>query len=81
MPRVRALEGRSAGFLARILQRLARFAFGCELNPVKVQAHFPRGMVASFLSNALLDAGHSTVGKDLVQMVRIRVAALNGCPF
>ena len=81
MPRVQILEGRQAGILARFIQRLARFAIGCELNPIKVQAHFARGMVASFLSNALLEVGRSTVGKDLVQLVRMRAASRNGCPF
>ncbi len=81
MARVRSFAGWKAGFLARILQGLARFAFGCELNPIKVQAHFSRGMLASFFSNALLDSGRSAVGKDLVQLVRIRAAARNGCPF
>ncbi len=81
MSRVRSLEGWEAGVLARIIQRLARFAFGCELNPIKIQAHFSRGMVASFLSNALLESGRSAVGKDLVQLARMRVASRNGCPF
>lgn len=81
MSRVRSLEGWEAGVLARIIQGLARFAFGCELNPIKVQAHFSRGMLASFLSNALLESGRSAVGKDLVQLARMRAASRNGCPF
>lgn len=81
MARVRSLEGWKAGFLARIIQRLARLAFGCELNPIKVQAHFSRGMMASFLSNALLGTGRPAVGKELVQLVRLRAASRNGCPF
>lgn len=81
MPRVRALEGWKAGFFARILQRLVRFAVGSELNPIKVQAHFTRGMLASFISNAILDVGRCAVGRDLMELVKIRVASLNGCPF
>ena len=81
MPRVRSLEGRKAGLLARCIQRLLRFAVGRELNPIKVQAHFPRGMLASFLSNALLDVGRSAIGNDLKELVKIRTASLNGCPF
>lgn len=81
MSRVRSLKGWEAGILARIIQRLVRFAVGCELNPIKVQAHFSRGMVASFVSNAILDVGRVAVGKDLVELVRIRVASRNGCPF
>jgi hypothetical protein len=38
-------------------------------------------MLASFLSNMILGSGRWTVGRNLIQMVRIRVAALNGCPF
>jgi hypothetical protein len=38
-------------------------------------------MLASFLANMILGSGRWTVGRNLVQMVRIRVAALNGCPF
>ncbi len=74
-------EGRKAGVVAWVIQRMARFAVGCELNPIKVQAHFSRGMLASFVSNALLDTGRSLVGKDIVHLVRIRAASLNGCPF
>ena len=81
MPRVRSLEGWRAGILGRIIQRLARFAVGCELNPIKVQAHFSRGMAASFISNALLETGRSKIGKQMVQLVRVRVASRNGCPF
>jgi len=38
-------------------------------------------MLAAFLSNMILKSGRWTVGRDLIQLVRIRVAALNGCPF
>lgn len=81
MARVRSLEGREAGILAGIIQGLSRLAFGRSLNPIRVHAHVPRGMLASFLSNMILGSGRWAVGRGLVQMVRIRVAALNGCPF
>ena len=77
MTRVRSLEGREAGILARLIQALTRLAFGRALNPTKVQAHATRGMLSSFLSNAILGSGRWVVGKDLVQLVRIRAAALN----
>jgi LytS/YehU family sensor histidine kinase len=79
--RVRALEGLEAGILAGIIQGLSRLALGRSLNPIRVQAHVPRGMLASFLSNMILGSGRWTVGRNLIQVVRIRVAALNGCPF
>jgi hypothetical protein len=81
MARVRSLEGREAGILAGIIQGVFRLALGRPLNPTKVQAHAPRAMLASFLSNLLFGSGRWAVGRDLVQMVRIRVAARNGCPF
>jgi alkylhydroperoxidase family enzyme len=79
--RVRSLEGREAGILAHIIQSIFRFSLGRALNPVKVQAHATRVMLSSFLSNAILGSGTWAVGKDLVQLVRIRAAARNGCPF
>lgn len=81
MARVRSLEGREAGILAGIIQGLSRLALGRSLNPIRVQAHAPRGMLGSFLSNMIMGSGRWAVGRGLVQMVRIRVAALNGCPF
>ena len=54
---------------------------GRELNPTKVQAHATRVMLSSLVSNAILGSGRWAVGMDLVELVRIRTAALNGCPF
>jgi AhpD family alkylhydroperoxidase len=81
MTRVRSLEGREAGVLAGIIQGMSRLALGRRLNPIKVQAHAPRAMLASFLSNLILGSGRWALGRDLLQLVRIRVAARNGCPF
>jgi len=81
MTRVRSLEGREAGIVASIIQGMARLALGRSLNPMKVQAHAPRVMLASFICNMILGSGRWAVGRDVIQLVRIRVAALNGCPF
>jgi alkylhydroperoxidase family enzyme len=81
MARLRYLEGREAGFLARALQRLYRGLLGRELNPVKVIARVPRALLWSFFSNALMGTGRWTIGRALIQLVRVRVAALNGCVF
>ena len=81
MPRVRALEGREAGWLARAVQAVFRLALGRELNPYKVEAHAPRAVLSSFLSNSVMTTGRWALGGDLRQLVRVRVAALNGCPF
>ena len=81
MPRVRALEGCEAGWLTRAVQLVFRVALGRELNPYKVEAHAPRAVLASFLSNSVMTTGRWALGGDLRQLVRVRVAALNGCPF
>ncbi|MBA3269560.1 MAG: hypothetical protein H0T71_03545 [Acidobacteria bacterium] len=78
---MRSLEGRQAGVLAGVIQGIFRRAMGQALNPAKVQAHAPRVLVSSFLSNAVLGSGRFAVERSLLQMVRIRAAARNGCPF
>jgi hypothetical protein len=67
--------------LARIIQGVFRLALGRPINPPKVQAHFTRALMASTLSNMILATGRSVVGRDLVELVRIRAGTLNGCPF
>ena len=81
MTRVRSLEGREAGTLARIIQFLIRKNVGQDINPIKVQAHAPRAMLANFAANAIMGTGRAKVGNDLRELVKIRAAARNGCPF
>jgi len=81
MTRVRSLEGREAGTLARIIQFLMRRNVGRDINPIKVQAHAPRAMLASFLANAVMGTGKTRIGNDMRELVKIRAAARNGCPF
>ena len=81
MARVRSLEGREAGMLVGSMQGMFRLFLGRPLNPMKVYAHAPRAAVASFLANAVFGSGRWAIGRELAQLVRIRTAALNGCPF
>lgn len=81
MPRIRPLEGREAGIAARIVQFVFRRVLGRELNPYKVEAHAPRTVLSSFFSNTLMTTGRWALPVDLRQLVRVRVAARNGCPF
>ena len=81
MPRVRPLEGREAGIVTRTVQLIFRLAIGRELNPYKVEAHAPRTVLSSFLSNTVMTTGRWALAPDLRQLVRVRVAAANGCPF
>jgi hypothetical protein len=64
-----------------MIQGVFRLVLGRPLNPTKVQAHAPRVLLASFLSNMILNSGRWAIGRNLIQLVRIRVAARNGCPF
>jgi len=81
MPRIRPLEGREAGIVTRLVQAVFRLALGRDLNPYKVEAHAPRTVLSSFLSNSFMTTGRWALGADFRHMVRVRVAALNGCPF
>ena len=81
MARLRDLEGREAGLLARVLQRIYRSHLGREINPPKVLARVSRALLWSFSSNALMGTGRWAIGRELAQLVRVRVAARNGCPF
>src|SRR4051812_22406365 len=47
MTRVRSLEGREAGIVARLIQGMFRLVLGRVLNPTKVQAHVSRAMLSS----------------------------------
>ena len=81
MARLSYLEGRNAGLLARVLQAIYRSQLGRDLNPIKVIARVSRVVLWSFSSNALMATGRWTIGRELTQLVRVRVAARNGCPF
>lgn len=78
MARVRSLEGREAGILAGIIQGLLRLVLGRPLNPIKVQAHAPRPLLASFLANMTFGSGRWSVGRNLIQLVRNSIAATAG---
>jgi len=79
--RVRSLEGREAGLVARLVQFILRMTVGKNVNPIKVLAHSTRAMLANFVANAIMSTGHATIGNDLRELVKIRAAARNGCPF
>jgi hypothetical protein len=74
-------RGREAGLLARIVQAAYRSKVGREVNPPKILARVSRVLLWTFSSNALLATGRWAIGRELAQLVRVRVAALNGCPF
>jgi hypothetical protein len=81
MTRVRSLEGREAGIVARVVQFLLKLNVGKNINPIKVQAHSTRTMLANFLANVIMGTGTASVGNDIRELVKIRAALRNGCPF
>ena len=80
MPRVREIEDPGDDAILQEIFALERERFGFVLNPSKVQAHVPVIMkAAKELSVALERSG--LVSKDLLALVNVRVALINGCPF
>jgi alkylhydroperoxidase family enzyme len=57
-----------------------RAAFGDLLNPTKVMAHCPPILRAAKLLGASI-AQSGTLPKGLAELVYLRVASINGCPF
>lgn len=54
--------------------------FGFVLNPTKVQAHTPGIMKAAKQLSVAVDRS-GLLPKELLALVNVRVALINGCPF
>ena len=57
-----------------------RELFGFVLNPTKVQAHTPGIMKAAKQLSMAVDRS-GLLPKELLALVNVRVALINGCPF
>jgi alkylhydroperoxidase family enzyme len=57
-----------------------RELFGFVLNPTKVQAHTPGIMKAAKQLSLAVDRS-GLLPKELLALVNVRVALINGCPF
>ena len=80
MPRVREIEDPGDDPVLREVFPKEREAFGFLLNTTKVQAHTPGIMkAAKQLSAAVEKSG--LLQRDLLALVYLRVALINGCPF
>ena len=80
MPRIREIE--EPGDDPTLKETFAREQelFGFVLNPTKIQAHTPGIMkAAKQLSLALERSG--LLPPELLALVYLRVALINGCPF
>ena len=80
MPRVREIEVPGDDPILKETFARERELFGFVLNPTKVQAHTPGIMrAAKQLSSALEKSG--LLPPELLALVYLRVAVINGCPF
>ena len=80
MPRVREIEDDGGDPVLREMFARDRELFGGLLNTTKVQAHCPPILkAAKQLSAAIEKSG--LLPAELVPLVYLRVALINGCPF
>ena len=80
MPRVRELDEAKGDKALEELFAKERAAYGDLLNPTKVLAHCPPILRAAKMLGASI-AASGTLPKGLADLVSLRVAAINGCPF
>jgi alkylhydroperoxidase family enzyme len=80
MPRVREIEDPGDDPILREQFERDRQLFGAVLNTSKVQAHCPPILkAAKQLSAAMEKSGR--LPAELLSLVYLRVAQINGCPF
>jgi len=80
MPRVREIEDPGDDPLLRETYAKEQEVFGFVLNTTKVQAHTPGIMKAAKQLSAAVDRS-GLLAKELLALVYLRVALINGCPF
>ncbi len=80
MPRVSEIEEDGGDPTLKAIFDRQREMFGGLLNPTKVMAHCPPILRAAKLLSASI-AQSGTLPKGLAELVSLRVAAINGCPF
>ncbi len=80
MPRVREID--DPGDEPTLKETFAKEleTFGFVLNTTKVQAHTPGIMKAAKQLSAAVDRS-GLLAKELLALVYLRVALINGCPF
>jgi alkylhydroperoxidase family enzyme len=80
MPRVREIEDPGDDPILKETYARERELFGFVLNPTKVQAHTPGIMKAAKQLSLAVDRS-GLLPKELLALVNVRVALINGCPF
>ena len=80
MPRVREITDPGDDPILREVFAEEQEAFGFLFNTSKVQAHTPGIMKAAKQLSAAVDRS-GLLSKELLALVYLRVALINGCPF
>jgi alkylhydroperoxidase family enzyme len=80
MPRVREIEEPGDDPILSDIFAREREVFGSILNPTKVQAHTPGIMKAAKQLSAALERS-GLLPPQLLALIYLRVALINGCPF
>jgi alkylhydroperoxidase family enzyme len=80
MPRVREIEEPGDDPVLKETFAKEQETFGFLLNPTKVQAHRPGIMRAAKQLGAAVDRS-GLLPPELLALVNVRVALVNGCPF
>lgn len=80
MPRVSEIEDDGGDPILKAVFDKERETFGDLLNPTKVMAHCPPILRAAKMLGASIEQS-GQLPKDLLPLIYLRVAAINGCPF
>ena len=80
MPRVREIDEPGDDQILGDIYDKERKHFGFILNTTKIQAHCPAIMKAAKQLSAAVEASGRLPGQ-LLSLVYLRVALINGCPF
>jgi alkylhydroperoxidase family enzyme len=80
MPRVREIEDPGDDPILKETFAREQELFGFVLNPTKVQAHTPGIMKAAKQLSLAIDRS-GLLPQELLALVNVRVALINGCPF
>jgi alkylhydroperoxidase family enzyme len=80
MPRIREIEDPGDDPILRETWAREQQLFGAILNPTKIQAHTPGIMKAAKQLSAAVERS-GLLPPQLLALVYLRVAVINGCPF
>jgi alkylhydroperoxidase family enzyme len=80
MPRIREIEEPGDDPILKDTFSKERETFGFVLNTTKIQSHTPEIMKAAKRLSAAVEAS-GLLPPDLLPLVYLRVALINGCPF